>query len=997
MSDNARGRGRGRGSRGDRGDRGGGRGRGELPFRPAGRAKKTVAVVTSAAVGIFVVGETSVVEEISVVMVTEEGVAVAGVAAATRCKLMVLIVLQHRDGQAPPQPDATVAKIEEGMAKALAVSKQKRTLSQAYPDRPGYGTKGNPTLLYANCLPIQLVSKPLYRYHVGILADGAKAAPAGKKARQIVRLLLEEHFATYLNNVATDYRSTLVASTKLPLAGKEGDKQTFDVRYKDENEDEYPEGPRIFKVTCEQTGTLDPGELSNYLASCDANAALSNKEELVQALNLIMGHRPKTDRSVINIGGNKHYSVKPEAIENFSLGGGLEAIRGFFVSARAAAARVVLNVQVKYAATYQAGRLAGLIEAFWQGEPSRNLFRLEKFLKLRMGKDRRTPPKVKRTGAGPFDVEFFVKGAPPKAVPGGSGGEPSKTAAKKGKKAPKAGPSLPGKYISVGEYFKEEYNIDVDPKMPVINTGTRQNPIYLPVEVCEVQPGQTFGSKIGPMQTAAMLNFAVRGRKPGHNAQSIVTKGVDMLGLNESDNGTLASFGVKVGTSLITVQARVLQPPKIQYAKNKEIRTQFGSWNMMDIAFSRPVRIKSWTYLAIEQGRPFWESPAQVQKALESFRGTLTKMGVDLPPASQGQRVVLSGSRDENTRKIDEAICDVRRGVININVQATKLVDGNSQYSANVGLKVNLKLGGVNQSLRASDLGFFGDGKTMLVGIDVTHPSPGSAGNAPSVAAIVASIDASLGQWPAKICIQTQERNEMVEDLNNMMQSRLKLWAKHNKNQYPENIVVYRDGVSEGQYSIVIEKELPLLKEACKALYPATLTKKGLPRLSIIIVGKRHNMRFYPTTSADAERSMNPKPGTVVDRGISESRVWDFYLQAHSALQGTARPAHYFTIWDEIFYPKHPGKPGTANAADVLQDLTHKMCYMFGRATKAVSVCPPAYYADLVCTRARCYLADLFDPESLAEGSVATGGTNQVIDGSKALVHPNVADTMFYI
>lgn len=101
-----------------------------------------------------------------------------------------------------------------------------------------------------------LVSKLLYRYHVNILGDGTKAAPAGKKARQIVRLLLEEHFSAHLRNIVTDYRSTVLARIKLPLIVKDDEKQTFDVRYKDEYDDEYPEGPRIFKVTLEQTGVL---------------------------------------------------------------------------------------------------------------------------------------------------------------------------------------------------------------------------------------------------------------------------------------------------------------------------------------------------------------------------------------------------------------------------------------------------------------------------------------------------------------------------------------------------------------------------------------------------------------------------------------------------------------------------------------------------------------------------------------------------------------------
>lgn len=451
-----------------------------------------------------------------------------------------------------------------------------------------------------------------------------------------------------------------------------------------------------------------------------------------------------------------------------------------------------------------------------------------------------------------------------------------------------------------------------------------------------------------------------------------------------------------------------------------------GSWNMRDIQFSKPASMKSWSYLYIDQegARPVFTHPDQLNKSLQAFRKTLRDMGMAVDPHKQGKRVVLTGKSDAadieaailDLQKVHnpvfilgifytkdtgiyncvKQVCDVRCGIRNVNVLAEKIVNSNDQYNANVGLKINLKLGGANQALQQSDLGLISEGKTMLVGIDVTHPSPGSASSAPSVAGIVASVDANLAQWPAEIRVQSA-RQEMVADLETLLVSRLNHWRKINKN-LPENIIIYRDGVSEGQYNTVIDKELPLLQSACKKTYPADQTKKGLPRLAIIIVGKRHNTRFYPTSEQDSNRD-NPIPGTVVDRGVSEARDWDFFLQAHSALQGTARPAHYFTVWDEIFYPRHPANSGGPGAADVLQDLTHKMCYLFGRATKAVSVCPPAYYADLVCTRARCYLSDLFDPLSLDSGG-STSGTEGTADMSRmadVVIHPNIAETMFFI
>lgn len=584
--------------------------------------------------------------------------------------------------------------------------------------------------------------------------------------------------------------------------------------------------------------------------------------------------------------------------------------------------------------------------------------------------------------------------------------------------------------------------------LPVVNVGSRDRPVYLPVEVCDVEAGQPAKSKLSGDQTASMLRFAVMGRKPGQNAQSIVTKGVGVLGLGEPLNATLvrntlapeilsrlsnrlqSAFGVNSSTELITVPGRVLPAPSVTYRdgnRTKEIRTQFGSWNMRQIQFSKAAPMKSWTYLYIDQegSRPVFQSPDQLDAALAGFRKTLKDMGMSVDPHKPGKRVVLTGKNDAND--LEEAVvelknklnpvfilgilytkdtgvyncvkqvCDVRVGIRNVNVLAEKLANSNDQYNANVGLKINLKLGGANQALRTQDLGIISEGKTMLVGIDVTHPSPGSASTAPSVAGIVASVDGTLAQWPAEIRVQGA-RQEMVADLETLLAGRLQHWRKLNKS-LPENIIVYRDGVSEGQYNKVIDEELPLLQEACKKTYPADQTKKGLPRLAIVVVGKRHNTRFYPTTEQDSNRE-NPIPGTVVDRGVSEARDWDFFLQAHSALQGTARPAHYFTVWDEIFYPRYPANSGGPGAADVLQDLTHKMCYMFGRATKAVSVCPPAYYADLVCTRARCFLSDLFDPLPVDSTAGSTSGTEGAADINRrddVNIHPNIAETMFYI
>jgi hypothetical protein len=457
-------------------------------------------------------------------------------------------------------------------------------------------------------------------------------------------------------------------------------------------------------------------------------------------------------------------------------------------------------------------------------------------------------------------------------------------------------------------------------------------------------------------------------------------------------------------------------------------QVRFGSWNMADIKFDKASKLANWSYLLLSL--PHYQDafdPNSMAHTIKTFGQALIAVDIAVAAPLPGQRLLL---RDEDDAELEtklrgaaaklkllliilpdtniplynriKRLGDVKYGIHTICTVGHKLAKerGQDQYMANVALKVNLKLGGNNQLVDEARLSIIREDKTMVVGIDVTHPSPGSGSRAPSIAGMVASVDKSLGQWPATLRIQSEVRKEMVSDLEDMLRTRLELWkTKGGHKEYPENILVYRDGVSEGQYQTVLDEELPLLRKACQKAYSPADQKKGLPRFTIIIVGKRHHTRFYPTQEADGDRSSNPKPGTVVDRNITEARNWDFYLQAHAAIQGTARPAHYFVLIDEIFRQRYKTlPPAYANMADVVEDLTQALCYTFGRATKAVSICTPAYYADILCERARCYLSSVFDtPAQSVAASVAESEAGAGASQDDLRIHTNLKDTMFYI
>jgi len=266
----------------------------------------------------------------------------------------------------------------------------------------------------------------------------------------------------------------------------------------------------------------------------------------------------------------------------------------------------------------------------------------------------------------------------------------------------------------------------------------------------------------------------------------------------------------------------------------------------------------------------------------------------------------------------------------------------------------------------------------------------------PSIAAVVASFEDSYAQYPCSLEIQ-ETKKEMVTSLDKMIWERLQLFVAKNSSGktgktrdrfLPKRILVYRDGVSEGQFNTVVAEELPAIRRACAKFDKPQAPYR--PKLTIVICGKRHHTRFYPTEEGNADQNGNPRPGTVVDRGVTSVYNFDFFLQAHGGLQGTTRPTHYYVVHDDIGF-----------GADDLQILTNSVSYLFSRATKAVSLVSPAYYADLACERGRCYLHKLLQGISTSGGSATSGNEDAVFREAQQLwangVGANLKNTMFYL
>lgn len=218
-----------------------------------------------------------------------------------------------------------------------------------------------------------------YRYSIEIGPGRDKKVPSIKRCKRLVQLLLEEHFAAERGHIATDSRANMVSSKKLHKISDDEESTDFRVRWREADETEYDESADVHIVTVKSTGMISVSDLIDYLTSSNASAFFASKSEVLQALNIVVGEYPKSRSDVASIGANKHFPLKPDPSDHFSLGEGLEVIRGYFVSVRAATARLLVNVQVKNVAVYEHGSLPILIGKIL--ESNTNKYNLQKFLK----------------------------------------------------------------------------------------------------------------------------------------------------------------------------------------------------------------------------------------------------------------------------------------------------------------------------------------------------------------------------------------------------------------------------------------------------------------------------------------------------------------------------------------------------------------------------------------------------------------------------------------
>ncbi|XP_055694608.1 protein argonaute-2-like isoform X3 [Lutzomyia longipalpis] len=841
------------------------------------------------------------------------------------------------------------------------------------PRRPNLGREGRPILLRANHFQITMPRGYVHHYDINIQPDKCPR----KVNREIIETMVHAYSKIFgVLKPVFDGRNNLYTRDPLPIGN---DRVELEVTLPGEGKD------RVFRVTIKWVAQVSLFNLEEALEGRTRQIPY----DAILALDVVMRHLPSMTYTPV---GRSFFS-SPDGYYH-PLGGGREVWFGFHQSVRPSQWKMMLNIDVSATAFYKAQpviefmcEVLDIRDINEQRKPLTDSQRV-KFTKEIKGL------KIEITHCGTMRRKYRVCNVT---------------------RRPAQMQSFPlqlenGQTVecTVAKYFLDKYKMKLRyPHLPCLQVGQEHKHTYLPLEVCNIVAGQRCIKKLTDMQTSTMIKATARSAPDREREINNLVRRADF-----NNDAYVQEFGLTISNSMMEVRGRVLPPPKLQYggrvssisgqSKVSLASPNQGVWDMRGKQFFTGVEIRVWAIACFAPQRTVRE------ENLRNFTQQLQKISNDAGMPIIGQPcfckyatgpdqvepmfrylkntfnalqlvvVILPGKTPVYAEV--KRVGDTVLGMATQCVQAKNVNKTSPQTLSNLCLKINVKLGGINSILVPSIRPKVFNEPVIFLGADVTHP-PAGDNKKPSIAAVVGSMDGHPSRYSATVRVQ-QHRQEIIQELSSMVRELLIMFYKSTGGYKPHRIILYRDGVSEGQFPHVLQHELTAIREACIKLEP-----DYRPGITFIVVQKRHHTRLFCADKKEQSgKSGNIPAGTTVDVGITHPTEFDFYLCSHQGIQGTSRPSHYHVLWDDNHFD-----------SDELQCLTYQLCHTYVRCTRSVSIPAPAYYAHLVAFRARYHLVE--KEHDSGEGSHQSGCSEDRTPGAMAraiTVHADTKKVMYF-
>ncbi|OWZ02930.1 Argonaute3, partial [Phytophthora megakarya] len=440
-----------------------------------------------------------------------------------------------------------------GRAEVLAVNPDDPDLQQEFLicRRPGVAKGGKTAQMKVNYFGVSLDQAPpeIFKYHVDHEQRPERPLPHSL-VRNVINAALrqyEEEFGGI--RVVHDGMSAMYAPVTLPWTNN-----TFvDVNPDDSSPTPPPppvavgdaprrpfRGPRTFVVKIKMAETISTTSLTDYYMYSNPDV---NVMPVLQALDVVACHLGA--QRMITVGRN-FFSMK----KTFALKGGKELCWGYHQAIRIADRKLLMNVDQAATVFYAPKELMKLVLPALNAQSPDNI--------------RVVPTHRKDRKRAIFGIS---------AQP-----------------ANKTMVNIKGESMSIADYFSKRYNLNLRyPNLPLVNVGSKRpgKENWLLIELCEVAPGQRCAN-INDLDTAEIIRQT---SQPPRARQETISDQVHQAGFE--NDPYLAAFGMKVEQRLETVEARVMDPPDVQYANVSE-QPHGGQWNLRDKCFVKGATMRNW-------------------------------------------------------------------------------------------------------------------------------------------------------------------------------------------------------------------------------------------------------------------------------------------------------------------------------------------------------------------------------------------------------------------
>ncbi|PIK51000.1 putative seali [Apostichopus japonicus] len=351
-----------------------------------------------------------------------------------------------------------------------------------------------------------------------------------------------------------------------------------------------------------------------------------------------------------------------------------------------------------------------------------------------------------------------------------------------------------GETLSYQEYYKRNYDIDIsDGKQPLLVNWPKKRqpdeeitPIHLVPELCS-RTGLTDKMR---EDFKVMKDLAMHTRVTPNQRHLSFRKFIENVSSSQEATQELADWGLVLDKGILQLKARQLPSEKILFKHDSIIASAEADWGreLSRNSVITPVDLQNWLVIFTKRDQP------RASDFINCMKEVCPKMGIHV-----GQPIICTIQDDRTQTYLTKIRNTINPQAIHQQNHFQQKTEIKKALPRKIALQKDCKMGGELWALNIP-LGL------MVAGIDVYHER-----NRPSIGAFVASMNSTLTRWYSRTCFQ-QHGQELIDGLKVCMTASLRKYHEVN-HCLPEKIVIYRDGVGDGQLSMVATYEKEQLSE----------------------------------------------------------------------------------------------------------------------------------------------------------------------------------------